>query len=353
MLLRILIVLSLLALTGFLLLKFFSKLVNLNMLSVMVETFQGRSSTVLLPYFAIGFYIIAFLFLYSCFYLFPRRISHIDENNAGGLLGYNKDENHMVYDPSRGEYVGYFWYDAPFPATKFNEAFEIVSFYKLPSRKYYQSTGPLHWSNSLALLIVGLLFLAGTYFMLYWITQEFVKGNNLPDKISHSSIAHHFSRFLRITPLMALVVFLFLTILFLGWNFKSVKKIKNHYHDLYATDQQNLRKELLDKVSRGDTLKGLVIGGYQWADVQTDRIYEEGVRRPSKQTSYQTGFNYFVEFRDLIRIPVYLTVKSPVALGNVVEASNHSNDKDKILTDFLKEYTFIVNPDYSVSLKTD
>jgi len=353
MLLRILIVLSLLALTGYLLLKFFGKLVNLNMFSVMVETFRGRSSTVLLPYFAIGLYIIAFLFLYSFFYLYPRRISHIDENNAGGLLGYNKDGNHMVYDPSRGEYVGYFWYDAPFPATKFNEAFEIVSFFKLPSGKYYQSTGPLHWSNSLALLIAGLLFLAGTYFMLYWITQEFVKTNNLPDKISQSSIAGNFSSFVRITPLTALIIFLFITMLILGWNYISIKNVKNRYHDLYASDQQNLRKELLDKVSPGDTLKGLVIGGYQWTDIQTDRNYEEGIRRPSKQTSYESGFNYFVEFRNLIGIPVYLTVKSPVALGNVVEAGRYSIDKNNILPDFLNEYTFIVNPDYSVSLKTD
>ena len=357
MLIQILIVLFLLALTAFLLLWIFGKLVNLKIFSVMNWAFHTCSDSKhcekLLPFSATFCYIIAFLFLYAGFYLLPMRISYIDENNAGGLLGYNKDGNHMVYDPSKDEYVGYFWFDAPFPVTKFTETFEIVSFFKLPSKNYYQSIASLSWGNSLALIIMGLLFLVLTYLMLYLTSREFVKYYNLPDKISHSSIAHHFKSFLRITPLNAFVIILLLTSLFLFWNSKSVNKVKNHYHDLYASDRQNLRNELLGNVSPGDTLIGLVMSGYQYRVAQTEKSYDERVKKPSEKTGYQAGFSYVVEFNNLLRIPVYLTLITPVALGNVIEASKYSGDREKVVPDFLKEYTFIVNKDYSVSLKND
>jgi hypothetical protein len=259
----------------------------------------------------------------------------------------------MVYDPSAGKYVGYFWYDAPYPATKFTETFEIVSFYKLPSKKYYQSIASLGWGKSLALLITGMLFLTGTYFILFLISRQFVTCHQLPDNITHSSISGHFRSFVRISPMTAMVIFIILALLFPAWNYFSVKKVKNHYHSLYAADQDNLRNELLSAVSTGDTLEGMVLSGYRFSDTQTERIYEEGVEKPSRQTTYQTGFIYVVEFKDLLPIPVYLTLSSPVALGNVIEAGKYKGDKEKIIPDFLKEYAFIVNQDYSVSLVRD
>jgi hypothetical protein len=355
MLLKIIIFLIIFALTGFLVLKFFGKLVNLNMFTVMKFAFgektKSSKSLFLLPWAACFCYTIAFLFLYISLYLFPMRISSMDKNSAGGLSGYEKDGNYMVYDPYKGVYVSYFWYDAPPPSTKFTETFEVVSLFKLPGNTYYQSTQTLHSGNQTAAVITALVFLTGLYFILYILALKYAERNNSTRKISHSGIARRFKQLLKIPPSYALIIFLLFIILFLAWNFMRVHTFKSRYRDLYTSHQQKLRSELLENVSPGDTLKGRVFNGYRWTTSETDAVYDEGVRRPSYQSSYESGFVYDVEFKNLIALPVYLRLETSRALGNVEEISKHSGGKDTILPDFLKEYMFIVQTDYSVSLE--
>ena len=346
MLVKIAVFISLMAASAFLVLKFFGKLVNVDMFSAVL---QAR------PLFNIAIiicYILSFMLLYVFFFLFPLRVFDMNKYHAGGLTGY-VDEwawDSRVYDPSKGTYVKYLNSNAQLPAEKFTETFEVVSFYRQPPSEYYEDTDSLGLVNNLIAAILGPLFCVGVYFLLYNIAKEYIETYSMKIKLSHDLIASRFSDITRISPLTALIIFLIVTALIFGWTVISAKLVRNHYRKMYEPHQQTLRNEILRKVTPGNTVTGSV--NRRFYIQMSDSTTTEGLRGTRTKTRYYSAPVYIVEFRDLIQIPVYLKLRY-MENEDREELDRHFPDGKAVIPKLVKDYAFIVNQDYSISLKKD
>ncbi len=346
MLVKTVAIISLMAVSAFFALKFFGKLVNVDMVSAF---FQARALFIIT---SIICYIMSFLFFYVFFFLYPLRVFDMNNYHAGGLSGYMDEHawDARVYDPSKGIYVKYLNIHAQLPAEKFTETFEVVSFYKQPPSEYYEDTDSLGLANNIIASIFGPLFLTGVYFLLYAIAKEYIELNHLRIKLSHDIIAARFSSITGLSPVTTLIIFLSVTALFFGWSVVSSKKVRHYYRDLYASHQQTLRSAILEKVSPGVSLTGSVIRRFHIQ--KSDSTTEEGIRGTRTETKYYSVPTYTVEFRGLIQIPVYLNLQY-MEEEEQKELERHFPDPRAIIPNYIKEYTFIVNPDYSISFKRD
>jgi hypothetical protein len=311
-----------------------------------------------LPFLAILFY----PFLFTTVFLFletPVKIYQMKNHHAGGLLGYSEEYKAQVYDPSRNAYIAYDHLYPPSAASKFTEAFKVVLFYKFrPAAKYYRDTKSLSISSQLTTLLVAAMGLVMVYISLYILAKAYIAENGLQIQLSHQSLAVKFHGITGIPPLNALLIALFIYVFVLGAGIISVKKIINHFKSLYASDQQTLKGKLLNSVSPMETITGRVIGRHYKTE---SRSHSEGagddtghsVGRGGK-TIYYTVDIFTVEFRDIIQIPVYLNVTTrPSKNAREDEEMLNSlfSDEWEDIPKEMPELDFIINPDYSISLK--
>jgi len=345
MLVRTAVIISLMAVSAYLLLMFFGRLVKVDMFSAIIES---NSRTLFLIILMIS-HIVSFLLLYVFFVLFPLRVFDMNKHHAGGLSGYMDQSawDASVYDPVKGTYVKYPNIHAPSPAEKFTGIFEVVSFYKSPSDEYYQDTDSLGFVNNLIASILGFLFLVGIYFILYNTAKEYIASNVLHIKLSHAVIASRFRSITGLSPVMALIILLSITVIFFGWSVISAKTVRQHYRGLYASHQQTLRNAVLKKATPGETLTGHVIRRFYIS--VSDTTTEEKLRGTRTKTRYYHVPVYTVEFRDLIHIPVYLSLRY-MENEERDELNRHFPDPKAVMPKYMKDYSFTVNPDYSISL---
>ncbi|OHD65871.1 MAG: hypothetical protein A2176_03415 [Spirochaetes bacterium RBG_13_51_14] len=332
--------------------KLFSKLTGINMFSAMAWAFrakapEGKKPVRLLFYFTIFTYLISFTIFFVFLFFLPKRVFDMNQYHAGGLLGY-RDVGVKVYDPSQHAYVAYPVFFAPLPANKFTETFEVVLLYKQPSDNYYQTTELMSLYFNLPGLIAGVLFLALVYIILFSLAKEYKRK-----KLSHHFMADQFRKIVGIAPWKALVIFLSIFVLILGISAISIKRLIYHYSNIYGSHQKAFRSAQLKKVSPQDTLTGYVIRRFQSRESETSSTQSADGRRTRQETTYYTVFHYTVEFRDLIHIPVYLNLELHEAREEVKVLNKHFPDTMTVVPSYIKEYAFIVNPDYSISLKRD
>ncbi len=349
MLVRTVVIISLMVVSAFLIVKFFGKLVKVDMFEAIIES-KDRTLFIIIMIIS---YIVSFMLFYVFFVVFPLRVFDLNTYHAGGLSGYMDQSawDARVYDPMKGSYINYPNSNTPLPAAKFTETFEVLSFFKSPSDDYYQDTDSLGFVNNLIPFILGPLFLVGIYFILYTIAKEYIACYVLKIKISHDVIAARFSGITGLSPAMALIIYLSVSVLFFGWSVISAKKVRHHYQELNASHQRVLRDAVLKKASPGETLTGYVIRRFYISE--SDSTTEEGGPRGTRtKTRYYSVPVYTVEFRDLIHIPVYISLRYMENIERE-ELNRHFPDLKAIIPNFMKEYTFIVNPDYSISLKKD
>ncbi len=346
MLIRIIVIISLMVIIAFLLLKFFGKLVKVDIFSAIS---QSRSRTLFIIIIIIC-YIMSFLIFYVFFVLFPLRVFDMNKYHAGGLSGYMDQSgwDARVYDPSEGSYIKYPNINTPLPAEKFSEIFEIVSFYKSPSDDYYQDTDSLGFANNLIASIFGPLFLVGIYFILYNAAKEYIECNVLRIKLSHAVIAARFRAITGVSPVVALIIFLSVMVLIFGWSVISAKKVRHHYRNLFEAHQQTLRSSVLKKAYPGKSLTGYVFRRFYI--YESDSSTEETGRGTRRKTEHYYVPIYTVEFRDLIHIPVYLSLRY-MEREEREELDRLFPDAKAIIPNYMKDYIFIVNTDYSISFK--
>ncbi len=352
----ILIYLILLPVSGYYLLKLFSKLTGINMFSAMAWAFSapssGRDSVRVLFYGVIFSYILAFTLLFVFLISIPKEIHYMNKYHAGGLLGYNDAGlKSMVYDPSEGDYVDYKMVMTPLPAGKFTETFEVILFYKTPSSEYYQATGMMSLPVNITVAFFILCILSAVYGMLYKLAEDYIDKNNVKKKLSYRIIVNRFKKITGLHPWKALTIFLSLLVLIIAISAISVKRLINHYTELYGSHQKTFRSALLKKVSPGDAVTGHVIRRFWTQESETETT--EGARgKVHQKTKYHTVLHYIVEFRDLIQIPVYLDLVYDIMSDDIAMLDKPFPDATATVPKYFKEYPFIVNPDYSISLRS-
>jgi|GEM_PF-1250999 len=369
---RWLFILILFVVGGYYLILFFGKLTDINIFSAIAWGFQsgvtvGKGFPVWL------FLLLAFLlypFLFTAVFLFleiPMHVCQMKNNHTGGLMGYSDGYEIRVYDPSRNAYFAYEYLDPPPTASKFTDAFEVVLFYKFrPSSKYYRGTKLRSLSSHIASLFVATLGLFMIYISFYLLAEAYIGENGLQIQLSHQSLAVKFQQITGVTALNALLIALSVYVLVLGAGIISVKKINNLFRSFYASDQQALKSKLLNSVSPMDTITGRVISrrykteGRSHLEGSEDNTGHSVGR--GNNAIYYTEDAFTVEFRDLIHIPVYLDLtiiqsksarkeeKMPNSLFPDEETNEEENED---VPKKMVELDFIVNPDYSVSLKRD
>ena len=340
---------------GYYVLRFFGKLWDVDMYSIIAERFRAGALGWLLLFTAALFYSV---FIFGVFYFLetPVQIFHMKSHHAGGLLGYRDGWNAHVYDPSSNAYVAYEHLNPPLAADKFTEAFETVLLYKRgPSSKYYQDTSLLSLSFFLQALVGAAVGLVVLYFILY-IMVESGKGPKIKP-LSLTALSHQVAQFHKITgmPLVkALLIALSVYLAVLGAGVVSVKMLISHYKELYSTPRQVLKSTLLKSVSPDDTIRGRVIKRHYvekaYIDTRRGRV---DVGPSGKWRHYKVPV-FTVEFRNLIHIPVYLNVTTRPS-ENAREVEDLLNSFFPNQWDVTPEKTpkldFTVNPDYSISLK--
>jgi hypothetical protein len=344
--------LILLLVSGYLVLKFFSKIAGINMFSAMACAFDGNKSDRLLFYFLICIYILTFAIFFVFLFFLPKRVVDMNTYHAGGLLGYSIGQQTRIYDHSEQGYIDYPMLFAPSSADKFTEAFEVVIIYKQPSDTYYQTTELLGLCFNISWLVAGVIFLGIVYLMLYSLAEDYIKRNNVKKKLSHRFMATRFRKIVRMAPWQALVIFLSVFILILGISAIYVYRLVTHYSTIYGSYQKTLRSELLQKVSPRDTLRGYVISRFQSQESETNNI-KGADGKTHEETTYYHIFHYTVEFRDLIHVPVYLNMAIHENREEAKVLEEPFSDTNSAVPEYIKEYAFIVNPDYSISLMMD
>lgn len=354
--LRIILYLILLPVSGYYILKLFGKLAGINMFSAMAWAFRtkkpkGYESVRPLFYGAIFLYLLAFTLLFVFLDSIPRQIFYMNKYHAGGLLGYrDAGLQARVYDPSRRDYVAYTNITAPLPANKFTETFEVVLLYKPPSSDYYQDTEMLSLPINIAVVFSIAFILFAVYGILYKLTEDYIDQNSVRKKLSHHFMADRFRKIVGLPPWKALMIFLSVLVLIIGISAISVKRLINHYSDLYGSHQKMLRSALLKKVSPRGTVTGYVIRRFKTQESESHST-EGADGRTRQETKYYTVLHYTVEFRDLIHIPVYLDLAFHRRGAEVAMLDKPFRDTMTVVPHYFKEYAFIVNPDYSISLK--
>ncbi len=351
---RILVLLLLLPVSSYYLLKFFGRLSGVNMFSAVAMAFRFDSSVPVLHRVAafLGFFMyLCLLVLFLSYLEFPKKLYEMDRYHAGGLMGYSTPGLHtMLYAPSEGRYVDYYFWGGPSEAREFTGTFETVVIFKPPSQEYYEDASQFGIAGSSGPLFLLLAGLPTVYICLFLLAQSFRDYNGLRVKLEHPVIAERFRELAGMpfwkAGIILLSVFLAITLVGIIWS-----RVLNHrYQELFSVEQQKLRSALLQKVSPGDTVRGRVI--LRFKSQEQEFHSEETGRRVRNTTSYYTLYKYTIEFNDLIGIPVYLEMAAYPG-GDVAKVLEKAFTKEHgVEPDYVKEYRFTVNQDYSVSLKT-
>ncbi len=342
---------------GYYLLRFFGKLWNTNMLSLVTGSIKTGCKGWLFVFMAVIFY---FVFIFGLFVFLetPVQILQMKNHHAGGLLGYRDGWAARVFDPSRSEYIAYTHLTPPPAADKFTEAFKTVLLYKSrPHSKtyseYYQDTAILSLPSQLITLLVTMIGLFVLYLIFYLMIKSGSGHRIEPITMKHlSSQAARFQDLTGMTVVKALVIALSVYVFVCCSGIVAVKMLINHYKGLYAAHQNALRTTLLKKVSTDQTIRGTVIRRHY-----EEKSYKDISRVPGRTGRWKSSRVpvFTAEFRDLMSVPVYLNVTIPpdhFKEGNDM-LSAFFPDEREIVPNRTPELRFIVNPDYTISPKRD
>ena len=352
---RIVLILILLPVTSYYLFKFFSALTGISIGSAVAMSFRFDSSVPAIHR------VMAFLgfFMYLCmivallgFLEIPKQIYEFDKYHRGGLMGYNPGFMHTVlYDPAERRYNDYYLWGGPPTPERFTDTFGTVLIYKPPSQDYYQDASFMDLPANIVRIVIILVSLFVVYICLFLMAQSYSKIEGLGIEPDHRVIADRF-REISGMPYWKVAAILFSVLLIITLVSAVWIQVLNHrYNRIYEAEQKSLKTALMARISPGDTVSGTVIRRFR--SQEQDSRTEEKDRGVRRTTTYYTIMHYTVEFNGLINIPVYLSF--PLYPGG-----DESNLLEKAFTkekaaepETAREYDFIVNRDYSVSLKME
>jgi hypothetical protein len=342
--------------SGYGILKGFGRLTGIDAMTVLSWTIRssmarGKQPVRPLGYGAIGCYVLAFTLLFVFIYKIPLQTVYLNFRHVGGLLGFRTGLDAWCYDPRQGGYVSYAFFDAPLPAETFADAFDVVVFYNQPGSEFYQGVGLLSWPASTMVVLASALCLWALYMMLYKGTVEYTDRNQLAGPPSHRVLMGRFKDKARL-PWWAWVSALAggLALIILAGAL-SIARLHHHYGRLFDSERKALRTELLQKTSPQTELTGYVVARYEETISETQS--KRSGRRTREQTTYYTLLHYSVEFRDLLRIPVYLDLVAVPGSGVDTTLRRPFPNAWKWAPATVERYPFVVNEDYSISLRSE
>jgi hypothetical protein len=321
----------------------------------------GRGFPVwLLPFLAFIFYPLLFVPIFI-FLETPVHFFRMKNHHVGGLLGYGDEYKAWVYDPSGKAYISYEHLTPPIAAGKFTESFSVVLFYKFrPSSKYYKNAKLKSLSSQLTMLFVAILGLLMISISLYLLADAYITENGLQIELSHQFLAEKFYQVTGVTLVKAMLITLsaYVCLLAICMIYFKVLNIRLKIH--YSSDQRALRSKLLNSVSPEKTITGRVVSRQN----ETISIFKLKGYKEDKQLRNGQGSNtlyytipvFTVEFRDIIPIPVYLSLttrSSKSARKDEKMLNSLFSDEWEDVPNKMPELDFIVNPDYSISLRKD
>ncbi len=352
---RVILFFVLLAVDAAYILHLFGKLTGLNMFEAAGWCYRSRSSgptggkgpCLPVAIVAVISFVVAFTMLFTLFRV-PSRVMEVAQDHAGGLLEYQAPHGRLhLYDPARRIHNEYYSSTTLDAASSFRDVFGVVVMYREPGRDYYQDTSFFSFSSSLALMIFGVLFLAGTFGLLFLMANEYA-GVTGVGKPGFAQIMTRLRKIAGIRPWHALAIALTALLIIPLFAFFSIKR----YTDLYGYHRDRLRGELMKRVSPGDTVTGSVILQFRGIEREVDTTFDEDTRRRKSSVRRHAVLYYTVRFSALIETPVYLNLK--LYPGNEgVKALEEAFPKNDTFAApyFIKDHKFTVNRDYSVSLK--
>lgn len=286
---------------AYLSLRFFSRLIDVDMVAAMSWGFKAKRFELVLTWCL--FYLIAFVFVFALlqkpFMLLTMKLSH-----EGGLLGYAVNgEYGKLYDPRQKEYVGYQISPPPPAAARFNETFEVVALYRPFLSRHYQNVEAQGLWISIVFIFLSALGLVLTYVILYGLANAYVAKLHSGQELSHALIL---GRFKEITgfpffPALAGVVLFILASTWIGAS--MVNRITRDYGELFSDARKNHTAEVLANAAPGRILRGRLINRIE--DLQ--KVYGNRNRKEPDRTILKTS--YTIEFTKVVRYtPVYLRI---------------------------------------------
>ncbi len=350
-LLRVLLYLFLFAATSYYIINLFSRLTGVNMFSAYAWSLHSSSSK---PYFLFPLgagvcFTIAFIVMIVLLRL-PAQVEDMKNDNIAGLMGYQDSTNMLwLYDPLHGSYVSCNNYSPEAVPEKFTDLFRIVLLYKAPGDRFYFNTEFIELSANIGRLVLIVLFLVPIYFLLYYFTVFYIERNGLDMGLSHYLMLTRYRDILGMHPALAGILALALMLAVPVYGNMSVKKLINRYMNTYGVHRERLKKEIMNKVSPGAVIKGSVI--LRRVNIESTETTDTGSKYRQRTYSHSATYNYTVRFGNLVEIPVYLKFTLDYGDEQTKRLEKAFKDQKTVAPESIMDYDFIVNDDYSVSLK--
>jgi len=339
---------------SYLSLRFFSRLVNVDMVSAMCWGFKAKRFELTITWCV--FCPLAVIVLLALF-MKPLQTVRMNQTHIGGLIGYaESDDRVMIYDPLKREYKDYQTIPAPQAASSFDETFEIIVMYRPMFSDYYQNVFMQGYFVSIFFFCIVMMFLAISYIILYALAKEYISASNLDLEVTHLVIRENF-RFItgfKFTHGIGVLIILFSLLTYISASMAG--RITSRYEKRFSSFQKELRDEILAKVVPGQTVVGHLVSRIEGSVTVSDSSDSSRNRTVSTST-------YNVEFNGLIKYtPVYLSIK--------YTGSANSNSHIKLLDQLIKteqtdsadniynsrgstkppEIDFLIKDDYSIAL---
>jgi hypothetical protein len=301
----VLVFLAILIGCGYLSLRFFSRLSDVEMVAAMCWGFKAKRFELVLTWCMV--YLIAFVFVFALlqkpFLPWTMNFSH-----EGGLLGYAvNDEHAKFYDPEQKEYVDY-KISSPLPtAGRFDETFDVVAIYRPFLSGYYQNIELQGLWVSLLFIFVAALGLGLMYLTMYGLAGEYIAKTHLVQELSHKLILGRFKELTGVPFSQALIGVSLFIVLSTWIGTSMVNRITRDYAERFSEAQKDLKKEVMANVKPGKILQGRLINRIEdFEKIYGDRDHIHTQKRDDRAIHKTV---YTIEFVRLTRYtPVYLRV---------------------------------------------
>ncbi|MBN2547106.1 MAG: hypothetical protein JXB50_14990 [Spirochaetes bacterium] len=336
--------------TGYLLLKLFSSLTQVDMFNALKWGFKSKKFEIVIP--AMLFYLITFVFFFAIITT-PLLMSTAKLTQKGGLSGYQGDNYiYKYFDPLQEKYLEIKHYNPPPASRQFNETFTVVSFYKPLFSTHYQNVTDLSLTVSIIKIFFFLIGIIPLYLILFVLAKEFARQINLPQKITHKLISDNFTEITKLNVFIVFFAVIILIAVITITGFIISRNIIREHRKIYSIYSAEYQAKIANVVSPGKKATGRIIKReHTTIKEYSTQIINETVNRQS--ANYIPADIYTIEFLNILNMPVYLNFQ---LIGDVnsnkliAELGTLFKDKKSSVPLEKKEIEFFVNKDFSISL---
>lgn len=347
----VLIYFSLFLAAGYLMLRFFSNLVGLDMLAAVGWGFKGKRFELVLP--LIMFYMMAFVMV-SAIFMSALTTSTAAFTHVGGLRGYQDgDAQYHYFDPAMRRYVPIGHYNAMPVARKLDETFSLLSFYKPLFSLHYQNVSDLSLLVSLIKIVIALIGIVPLYLVLVVLAKDFGARLIPVREVTHALIGKQFSAMTGYSALLAAgVIALAVAGITLLQYYMERRIVSQHQETLggYAKEYRDL---VTRRIAVGDKITGKIIRRDDASVQETYYDTQDDTNMNRRGTRTLPASLYTLEISDQVPVPVYIGLQ----LAGDADTNPDMRRLDAMFADEKSErpagdarVELTVNKDYSVSL---